>query len=156
MKHLQLQYKLDYPEMSDRPSGTILMVVVDTNNNGHVEAVLTTKCTLEAVREDLTALCELGDIFVPANDTDLFNYEFVHATMEQELTEINAKLAAEDAQYELERNRKTAKKVLDMLSSQSFDDFYRGPHMDYIEGEQGCKTEEEMLAIIVTKFVKKF
>jgi hypothetical protein len=156
-KNLHLQYKLDYPDGSERPTGNVILIVIDLNNNNNVEDVLTTPCTLEGLRASMQHLySEHGDIFVSANDTALFDYEFVHAELDAKLTEELAQAAAEDAKYEKERNMKTAKKVLDMLSTQSFDDFYRGPHMDFIEGEPNALSEEEILEMIVNKFIKKF
>jgi len=155
MDNTIVRYHLDRDERTSVPSGFITLII--QTESGQVKAAHPAACTLEAVRTAMTMFYDaFGDIHLPENTTDLFDYEFIYAEMEKELTSENAKIEAERLMLQDEKDTKTAKRVLDMLSSQAFDDFYNGVHMDFIEGAPGCKSEQEMLEIVKNKFIKRF
>jgi len=150
---MQFNYHLDTCERTGNPSGNVT-VIVQTDNGQILDASLV-KCTLEDLRTHCTAIYEgLGDVKVIANEHgSLFDYEFIHSEMQQELDAANERLEAERLHYELEQKRKTAKKVLDVLSTQEFDDFYTGVFNDYIEGGDITMSEEGIIDIIAKKFL---
>jgi len=138
---------------SVRPSGFVTIIVL--KDNGEVVDASPVRCTLEAIREHCRALYNnIGDIKLAANEYgNTFDFEYIHAEMQAELDAINERLEAEQLHFELEKKRKTAKKVLDVLSTHSFDDFYIGVHDDYIKGEPTALTEEEMIKLVIEKFL---
>ena len=146
-------YHLNTNEYTGNPSGHVAILVV--KDNGNVVDASPVECKLEAIREHCQAIYDnIGDVKLPANEHgSLFDYEFIHAEMQKELDAANERIAAEQLHFELEHKRKLAKEFLDILSMQSFDDFYNGAHKDHIEGEENALTEEELIALVIKKFL---
>lgn len=153
--YYKFEYFLDRDERTQVPSGNITIIV--KTDNGHVKDVQSSLCTLEAVRTTVKEFYdEFETVHLPANTTGLYDYEFIFAEMDKELTELKKQQALEAKQLEKEKNIKTAKRVLDMLNTESFDEFYKGAHEDYILGEPNALSEDKMIELVINKFIKKF
>ena len=154
--HLVVKFYLDRHELTDTPTGSITIRI--EKDNGHVLAVQPTPCTLVGCRNTMeTMYKEFGDILLEANaQGSIFDYEYIYSTMDAQLTELNEAAEVQKKLWDDEKNLKTANKVLEMLSSQSFDDFYQGMHMDHIEGGPDAPSRVVVLQAIIDKFIKKF
>lgn len=154
MSNLQLEYVLDSCDRTCNITGNVMLKLCNTET-GQVIDVSVVPCTLPALRIAIEQLAEEhGDVHILTDHSSIHCYEHIHAVMQKEIDAIRALEAETKAKWEAEEKTKLAEHLLDVLSTQSFESFYNDTYMDYIEGEEGCKTKEEMLAIIVRKFYR--
>ena len=149
----QIQFSADATEYNFQLSGKVLLVAHKDNSVVHVSTV---ENNVDVIRSTLDAISiDHGELTFKDSNDAITKTEMsiaIYSSVDKELQHQHFQEQALEALAEKEKKEKVARFILDMLSTESFDVFYKGIHEAYITGDAGAMDYDEIHEYVVNKF----